>query len=97
MDDCDKTATHVATDTAGVRDVWLCALHARSHAKLVGRISPVEPVAKTGRPTRGDAAARPLTIRVTDDERALWTTAAGEQSLSEWARNTLTRAAKRQR
>lgn len=50
---------------------------------------------KVGRPLRGKAPGRPLAIRVTDEERALWERAAGDEPLSDWLRAVANRAAKR--
>lgn len=47
------------------------------------------------RQPRAGEAGRPVTIRVTDTERAAWAAAAGERPLSDWAREVLTRAAKK--
>lgn len=55
------------------------------------------PVPKMGRPRRGEQAGRPLTIKVTDDERQRWTDAAGDLSLSEWVRLVCNRNARDRR
>lgn len=51
---------------------------------------------KLGRPFReGVPTASILTIRLTAAERSSFERAAGDQSVSEWARNVLARAARR--
>lgn len=44
---------------------------------------------------RAGSAGRPFTIKITDAERELWASAAGDRTLSDWAREVLNRAAKR--
>jgi len=44
------------------------------------------------RPLRG-APSKPLTLRVTDAERAAWQRAAGERKISDWIRDTCNAAA----
>jgi hypothetical protein len=57
---------------------------------------PQPPVPKIGRPARGEGAATQIVgIRVTADEHAAWLKAAGDDSLSDWARTALNAAAKR--
>jgi hypothetical protein len=40
-----------------------------------------------GRPLRAGAAAQPVTIRATPDERAAWERAAGDKPLGAWLRD----------
>lgn len=47
------------------------------------------------RQPRAGEAGKPFTIKVTDAERATWAAVAGDRPLSDWAREVLTRAAKR--
>lgn len=46
-------------------------------------------------PRAGGRASRPFTIKVADEERAAWESAAGARPVSEWARDELNAAATR--
>lgn len=48
-----------------------------------------------GRPPLGDSTTTRLQMLVTEDDRATWQSAAGEQPLTAWLRDVANRAAKR--
>lgn len=55
------------------------------------------PKGKTGPKPRGGETSQPVTVRATATEREAWERAAGDLSLSEWARALLNKAAGRVR
>jgi hypothetical protein len=66
---------------------------------MAGRKRPEPPAdepAPMGRPPRaGVAAERRVTIRLTEEEHALWTERAGDKPLGQWLREIANRAARR--